>query len=142
MAKQVYDNSELGGERYKVVLEDESEMVMSEKHKVYSSEENLIGFVMMFEPVEDDDGFFNFKHEHKTFVNVDSFELFEISSEVLEMIKKNNVAVDDLFYLFSNSEGENFVFGSKLFKLLCKGGLIMNLKLILAPLIYLNLLSS
>lgn len=101
-------------------------LLFGPKHKVYTTVEknkkkndSLVNIVMMPERIEDNCVFFNLKYQDKT-SNMNPLIVFKISSEVLEMVNENDVAVYDLVHLLSNGKSKYPIFLSKLIKKSCQ----------------------
>jgi hypothetical protein len=125
--KQEFENNK---EMYKIVLEDSSDLLVSEKHKVYTSinkKDDLVGFIVMPESVKDNYIIFKLKHQNKT-SNMNSFVVIEVSLEILKMLKENNITVDNLGNLFSDSDGKSLILMSQLIELLSQNRSYYKLK--------------
>ena len=70
---------------------------------------NLIGFIMMPESVKNNGVFFDLEHKDKT-SNMNSFEIFEVSSEILEMFNSSFIQSSDLVNLLLDGSEQSKVF--------------------------------
>ena len=66
----------------------------------------------MPEFIKDENVIFNLEHKDKT-SDMDSFIFAEVSLEIFEVIDKIYITIDELSYLFSDSQGKYFIFTSE-----------------------------
>jgi len=103
---------------FRVELEDGSDLLVSEEHKVYAGvEENTmndltilsIDPVMMVKIFEDDSVTFNLKSENKA-SNLSSFEVAHVMPEVFEIINSSFITTSNLTHLLLDCNKEGMVF--------------------------------
>ena len=111
-----YQEFDYNKDMYKIELEDGSDLLVSEKHRVYSTIEeknDLVSFVMMGEVFKNKGISFNTKSQYKA-SDMHPLEMAHVPFEVLDMGDGNNIHHSELRNLLLQSNEQNRILAPEL----------------------------